>query len=75
VLQRVLQRLSGRLQHKPLDEGRWLGHRTFAGYVLGPSAWAKSTIALSGNQRPDSLAWYNTRRPEWWTVGGRQQDL
>ena len=22
------------LQHKPLDEGRWFGHRTFAGYVL-----------------------------------------
>jgi hypothetical protein len=33
VWQWVLQRLSDRLQHKPLDEGRWIGHLTFAGYL------------------------------------------
>jgi hypothetical protein len=29
VFQRVLWGLSDRLQHEPLNEGRWLGHRTF----------------------------------------------
>jgi hypothetical protein len=29
VFQQLLRGLSDRLQHEPLDEGRWLGHRTF----------------------------------------------
>ena len=72
VCQQVLRELSDRLQHTPRDEGRWMGHRTFAGYLPGPSAWAESATALSGNQRPDNLVWYNPGWTEWWTVGWRQ---
>src|SRR6266851_2322254 len=44
VFQRLLRGLSERLQHAPLDEGRWLGHRTF--WVDGSSFSMPDTPAL-----------------------------
>lgn len=56
VFQRLLRGLSERLQHAPLDEGRWLGHRTF--WVDGSSFSMPDTPALQehfgqpGGQQP-----------------------
>jgi hypothetical protein len=44
VFQRLLRALSDRLQPEPLDEGRWLGHRTF--WVDGSSFSMLDTPAL-----------------------------
>src|SRR6266851_1439542 len=56
LFQRLLRGLSERLQHAPLDEGRWLGHRTF--WVDGSSFSMPDTPALQehfgqpGGQQP-----------------------
>ena len=56
VFQRLLRGLSERLQHAPLDEGRWLGHRTF--WVDGSSFSMPDTPELQehfgqpGGQQP-----------------------
>ena len=56
VFQRLLRAVSDRLQHEPLDEGRWLGHRTF--WVDGSSFSMPDTPALQehfgqpGGQQP-----------------------
>ena len=56
VFEQLLRSVSHALQHKPLDEGRWLGHRTF--WVDGSSFSMPDTPALqehfgqSGKQLP-----------------------
>ncbi len=44
VFQQLLRSVSNALQHEPLDEGRWLGHRTF--WVDGSSSSMPDTPAL-----------------------------
>ena len=44
VFQQLLRSVSNALQHEPLDEGRWLGHRTF--WVDGSSFSMPDTPAL-----------------------------
>jgi Transposase DDE domain len=56
VFQRLLQAVSNRIQHEPLDEGRWFGHRTF--WVDGSSFSMPDTPELHdhfgqpGGQQP-----------------------
>ncbi len=56
VFQQLLRSVSNALQHEPLDEGRWLGHRTF--WADGSSFSMPDTPALqdhfgqSGKQLP-----------------------
>jgi hypothetical protein len=56
VFQRLLRTVSDRLQHEPLDEGHWLGHRTF--WVDGSSFSMPDTPELHahfgqpGGQQP-----------------------
>jgi Transposase DDE domain len=56
VFQRLLRAVSDRLQHEPLDEGRWFGHRTF--WVDGSSFSMPDTPELHdhfgqpGGQQP-----------------------
>jgi Transposase DDE domain len=56
VFQRLLQAVSNRIQHEPLDEGRWFGHRTL--WVDGSSFSMPDTPELHdhfgqpGGQQP-----------------------
>ena len=44
VFEQLLRSVSNALQHEPLDEGRWLGHRTF--WADGSSCSMPDTPAL-----------------------------
>ena len=58
VFQRVLWGVSDRLQHKPLDEGRWLGHRTFwadgSSFRCQIPPSCKTILANRGARSPDA---------------------
>src|SRR5215831_17080737 len=47
VFEQLLRSVSHALQHEPLDEGRWLGHRTF--WVDGSSCSMPDTPALQAH--------------------------
>ena len=56
VFQQQLRSVSNALQHAPLDEGRWLGHRTFwvdgSSFSMADTPELQDHFGQSGKQLP-----------------------
>jgi hypothetical protein len=56
VFERLLRALRGAVQHEPLDEGRWLGHRTFwadgSSFSMADTPELQEHFGQPGGQQP-----------------------